>query len=161
MAKRYKTTTHDSSIMDAVEDAKSVVEELASEMSEWRDNMEEKLSQTEKYERVSEAADCLEGSGYDYLDVPQAITDHGELSNLTFKVSQIAPYGRKAHPRWMRLANAVACLEGAHNELSRFLDAAPEEDATEELRREVEDFVGEIQDVIDELNSVEFPGMYG
>ncbi len=51
-----------STVTSLISDAGSIVEELKDEMSEWRDNLEEKFSATEKYERVNEAADALENS---------------------------------------------------------------------------------------------------
>jgi hypothetical protein len=47
-------------VADALSDAMSIVTDLQSEMSDWRDSLEDKFSSTEKYERVSEAADSLE-----------------------------------------------------------------------------------------------------
>jgi len=55
------------SVSAALADGASVISELAEEMGEWRDNLEEKLSHTDKYERVSEAAELLEGSDMESL----------------------------------------------------------------------------------------------
>lgn len=56
---------------DAATNGFNVLEELASEMGEWRDNIEEKFSATQKYEDVSAAADQLEDISEE--DVPDAL----------------------------------------------------------------------------------------
>ena len=60
MAKGRKIVTSQQSVEHAISAAYSDVSDLASEMREWADNLEEKFSGTEKYERVTEAADTLE-----------------------------------------------------------------------------------------------------
>lgn len=62
MAKKGKTITDSISVTDAMQEGVSELQDLANEMSEWRDNLEEKLSHTEKFERVSECADVLESA---------------------------------------------------------------------------------------------------
>ena len=62
MSKQGKFVSTTMTAMEAIDMCACAVEELAGEMSEWRDNLEDKFSSTEKYERVSEAADTLENS---------------------------------------------------------------------------------------------------
>lgn len=52
----------DTTVENALSLAGSEIGDLWNEMNDWRDSMEDKFSSTEKYERVSEAADTLENS---------------------------------------------------------------------------------------------------
>lgn len=47
------------------------IRNLADEMTSWRDNIEEHFSQTDKYERVSEAADTLEQAADDLENIEE------------------------------------------------------------------------------------------
>lgn len=62
---RHKIVTTTATVMEALDQAQCEVEALMEEMTSWRDGMEEKLSHTDKYERVSEAADTLENADLD------------------------------------------------------------------------------------------------
>lgn len=62
MARKGKMIRVEMTALEAIDQCACTIEELAEEMGSWRDGMEEKLSHTEKYERVSEAADALENS---------------------------------------------------------------------------------------------------
>ncbi len=81
-------------------------------MGEWRDNTEEKLGHTSKWESVSQAANELEN-----ISSELGCADVGELPGwlservITWIVAR--PYGRKPEPRWMAAANAVASLQAA------------------------------------------------
>jgi hypothetical protein len=59
---RHKTVVVKCSVQDAIESAGNEVAELAEEMVSWRDNLEDKLSHTDKYTQVNEAADALENA---------------------------------------------------------------------------------------------------
>lgn len=52
----------ETTVEDALSAAGSDVNDLKDEMESWRDSLEDKFSSTEKYERVSEAADGLENA---------------------------------------------------------------------------------------------------
>lgn len=66
MAKGKKSSAVEVTIEDALGYGPEIAA-LAEEMGEWRDNLEEKLSHTDKYERVSEAADTLENADVESL----------------------------------------------------------------------------------------------
>lgn len=76
MATKGKWITVEMTAAEAIDCAACGIEELTDEMTSWRDGMEEKLSHTEKYERVSEAADALENSdARNYVEsIEQAIS---------------------------------------------------------------------------------------
>lgn len=62
MAKKGKLVQVEMTAAEAIDCCACAIEELTDEMTSWRDGMEEKLSHTEKYERVSDAASQLEDS---------------------------------------------------------------------------------------------------
>lgn len=104
---RHKTEIVTGTIAAALSDALTGVQTLAEEMGEWRDNTEESLGHTNRWQRVSEAADALEEVASELgasFDLPEWL----EAEAITWTIMR--PYGRKAEPRWMRAANAAAPL---------------------------------------------------
>jgi hypothetical protein len=78
MAKQGKWVKQEAGAVEAIENGISEIESLKDEMSEWRDNMEDKLSGTQKFEDVSQCADDLD-TGHDGLqsaldELQEAIT---------------------------------------------------------------------------------------
>jgi len=65
MSKRHKSVAVVTSVEGILGDAPSEIDDLKEEMASWRDALEDKFSGTEKYERVSEAADTLENADLD------------------------------------------------------------------------------------------------
>jgi hypothetical protein len=79
MAKGKKVVSVECTIEDALGYGPEI-SSLQEEMASWRDSMEEKLSHTEKYERVSEAADALENAELesrcdDLIDALRALSE--------------------------------------------------------------------------------------
>lgn len=147
--KAYKAVQQKSDLTSAVEGAFAEVESLASEMSEWRDSLEESFSHTEKYSQVSEAADLLESATDPSLDLPQADVVWTEY----------VPRRKRRNPsRASRLGNATSALN-ASVEVLRGL--SEEEGITEEQSQEYNEFAEEIEGLAGELELVEFPGMFG
>jgi len=60
MSKRGKSVTLKTCVEEILADVPMAIDELKEEMTSWRDALEDKFSGTEKYERVSEAADTLD-----------------------------------------------------------------------------------------------------
>lgn len=168
MAKKTRTRTLQTSVAAAIPDALSEIESLRDEMQEWADNMEEKLSHTEKYERVREAADALESAVTD-VDVP-------EFADQTISCVEMLP-GRKGLARWKRLSNAVAALSAAKDAMEVQRDELREIDDDEvpaevaaligdertpsEAADELDSVIEEVDNIINEAEGVEFPGMFG
>lgn len=181
MAATVKYTTHTASILGAVEGFYADIEDLTGEMQEWRDNLEEKFSQTEKYSNVSECADALEnisdnGNAPDILsegDDQECSYQHGKKS------SSKSPY-----PRWLRRDNAVNQVRAAIEALERRIENLQEsieacddleEDATEaqidfaaqnrerfeEQVSELEEYKSTLEEHADEADGIEFPGAFG
>jgi len=166
--KKFKTVDHASPIDGIIDDAESGREELASELREWADNMEERMSHTEKYEQVSEAADALENVSFD-IEVPDC------LEGVEVEYASHSPYGRRGPSRPMRRDNIVEALRAAQSKAESVQQEKEDEkqgmveddDASEggleRLDDEIEalqQFYDELEDAISELESVEFPGMY-
>lgn len=136
MARKYKTATRTCSALGAFEEAKSEIESLRDEMSEWADNLENgNLGHTEKFDAVSEARDNLDNavSDLDGVDFPTATGD----KEITYTES--TPYGRKGQPRWMRLSNAVSMLEAAKDALEGAKERVDEASGGEDAPCECED----------------------
>lgn len=62
MARKSKTVEQTVSILDAASQCANEVQQLAEEMREWESNMSERLSHTDKYSQVEEAANELENA---------------------------------------------------------------------------------------------------
>jgi len=139
-------------INDALESAKSEIEELYDEMDSWRDSMgdSEGLSQTEKFERVEEAAGGLEQAkdNLEYVD----------LSGLNLEPSTVefVEIRKRGYPRWVRCANAAAKIEAVRDLLQKEVDDTEAVEMTDKL----EEQIGYLDDAFSDLECVEFPGMF-
>lgn len=150
----YKNVTRESTI-SAISDAFSEIQFLADEMTEWAGNMEEKLSHTEKYQAVSDAADEL-GNHVDEPEIPEWL---GELKiNYTEQVNKRKGAGCS---RAVRLFNAQAILQAARDAADNWEIEEGEEEIEEEKgkKEEAEQLVSDLEEHCD--FDVEFPGMYG
>lgn len=155
-AKREAPPPRQSTVSDAVADAFSEFEALAEEMGQWRDNIEEKFSATEKFERVSEAADALEN-----LRQPET---GDEADNLAVTI-QDPPRTRKGPSRSDRRDQAVMLLELALDAIaSKLIDLENDREHDQVVNAamsELEDLRDEIEDAKSEAENIEFPGMFG
>jgi len=150
---QFKIRQEHLKLSDAVSNGYSELESLAEEMREWSDNMEEKLSHTEKYERVSECAETLEG--FQEPDVPEFAQEQ------MLSVMQFQP-GRRGLPRRVRRDNAVNYLTVA-KECAEEMKTEREGkgDYFEAQCEELDELIGELEQTIDDAEAVEFPGMFG
>ena len=142
----------------AFDSAKGDLESLTQEMTDWRDNMDGSgLENTSKFESVSTAADSLEsGNGnMESVEIPESIkADTVEWTEF-----------KHADARWRRLSNLLGAINAVKEHASEKADqlrspaegVAPNEDAAQEL----DEFVSSIEDVVSEIEGVDFPGMYG
>lgn len=153
-AKREKYTT---TVGALVADAWGTLEDLASQMRDWYDNMPDGLRDADQGSRVGEAADTLEG-----LSEPDVPND---LENLP----AYHPPGLKQESRADMASEAADMLEAAKDALEaraeelRGMDEKDDgtEDTTEELAQAADDLASELEQLADEVRNVEFPGMYG
>ena len=142
----------------------SEIESLRDEMQEWVDNMGgTALENTGKYQMAEEAVSTLDGVdevNFDDLWEAVANSEHLDVEGLKafnyevtlFKVRSKRQYPSRAH----RLSNSVSMINGALEALSSFLEQYPE-DEVGEIRKAIEEIESQVQD----LDGVEFPGMYG
>lgn len=152
MSKSYRYEPR-SGTVSAVEDAYSEIESLGEEMRAAVDNMSgTNLESTSKYETTSEAADALEG--ITQPSVPEAVA---ELAiNYSEAVNRRKNRGTS---RAVRLSNASGVLEAAKEACENWL--ADSANAEHDDRGDVEEFVNDLDSMISDCESVEFPGMYG
>lgn len=161
MSKSYKTVTRTSTVASAVPDAIAEIEELASEMQEAYDNMTGggMSDNHPKVELVSNARDALEGK--EAPDIPEILED----IPVTY-TEQIPKDKRHKIARWARLANACsalqACVEAvAEAPSDNGLEGPAAAHYVEELEEAKSSLTSELEDIISEVEGVEFPTMFG
>jgi hypothetical protein len=139
-------------LYDAIEEAFSEIESLAEEMRSWADGMPESLQGGDKYSAVDEAASSLENASR-----PDEPGD--ELDGITVTIQDPTPR-RRGYSRADRLGQAVYILDACISALEDF--AASEDPEFPEEKAEAADaYKDEIENAKSEVESVEFPGMYG
>lgn len=143
--KRKFYTTNISSL---VEDAMSEVESLQDEMQSWYDNLSEGFQQTEKAERIQEAADVLSNVSGMGIDVPD---EFSEVNTVYFP-------SLKVNSRADRAAEAASMLQAATDAAREHAENREQDEEQDELDTS---WIDEVEEAIGELESVEFPGMYG
>lgn len=163
---RQKMQPTEKTVRECLDEATSDIHGLHEEMQEWADNTEEYFSETEKYQRVTEAAEALE-SGHSEIegwDGPVEVLEkfNPDMMQTKIKVYQFR-WGKRGLARWRRLSNAICCLDCA----KEFLDDASEkaEQAEDVIPDEVTNSLEEISEKIEQckdyVDSVEFLTMFG
>lgn len=162
MASKYvvqRTSTVDA----AVDDAFGIVEDLKGQMEEWRDNMDgANMSHLPKYEEVSEAYDGLENIENEKPECPEF------LAQLAATYIELLPKPRRPLSRAKQGQNASSMLDAAAAAVRQWLDEndAKEIEGDEEREEleaqisEAEEFADAVENARDELDNVNFPGMY-
>ena len=139
------------------------IEDLRDEMQGWVDNMSgTALENTSRYQMASDAADQLSRVDdiqfdeiWDAVNAAEGLTE--DLKNLEYEVGIFKVKSRRQYPsRAYRLSNTISIINGAIERLREFLEPYGE-DEVEEVRRTID----EVESVVQELDGVEFPGMYG
>ena len=126
MAKKFKMTLYTGTVEDAFESAKSEIESLKEEMEQWRNNMEDSLSHTSKYDDVSECCDYLY-EVHEKLEEIDLSELPGGIGDTPVTYTEGSPYGRKPVPRWMRLSNAQSAIDAVKSALEAARDGAQED----------------------------------
>lgn len=138
--------TIDTTLEAAVDDSLSEFETLGSEMRDWYDNMPENLQDGDKGSQVNESADVLEGIDTS-IDVPEV------LKELPIKYEE-----RQAkQSRAARRDYAVRLLQEAIDAANTWVEGNEKHEAMDD----VEAFLDEAQNALDEAEGVDFPGMMG
>lgn len=116
---------------------------LAEEMEEWRGNIEEHFSSTQKYYEVEEAAQALEtlhdSAGEAQADIAKAIE-----TKLIEDQAIESPILRGRAGRWRRAAHAAQWLEAVADKIG---------DKSKPIAEA-------LRDVASELENIDFPGMF-
>lgn len=154
MAKQKAMLKYEGTVASAVNDAFNVIEELANEMREAFDNTPESLQSSGAGEARGDAADTLEQISEP--DIDEAIAEVPVVFNY-------APLNRRAS-RSDRLGDGLRSAYAAVEALEKLVEEKLPEDGDKigDLdANDVRNVIDEIQGMIDEAESVNFPGMYG
>lgn len=151
-------------VSELITDAFSEIESLGSEMRDWYDGMPENFQSGDKGEAVNNAADSLEG-----MESPG-------LSQIFEHISVVHLPGLKVNSRSDRASDAADMLRSASESIDEWIEenrVNKESNKTVELEEDGEkisitvDFYdletvsGEIMTAAEDLEGIEFPGMYG
>ena len=159
---KYKQVKEKFTVDDGLDT--SEIESLRGEMQEWVDNMGgTALENTSRYQTAEEAVNTLEGVDnirfdniWDAVGNTKSLTVDG-LKALEYEVIIFKVKGQRQHPsRAYRLSNAISAINGALECLREFLERWSD-DEVGEIRAAID----EVESIVDELDGVEFPGMYG
>jgi hypothetical protein len=150
----YKIT-----IEDLIGNARGTIEELASELRDWHDNLPESLQEGDKGSTLEESASTLEG--LDISDLPDWATnaDHTTVFFPDLKCESRADRASEASEELRAAAERLR--EEAQNLEQLKEGATPEENKKRaEQGDELSNLADEYESVADEISGVEFPGMY-
>jgi hypothetical protein len=147
MAKRKVAVVREMSIADAVSETFGEFQGLGEEMRSWADAMEEKFSATDKFSRVSEAADTLE-------NINEASVDDS-LKDLKVSFTEMS---KKRPSRPDRCGHACYILDECIQVLDEIID---DEKADQSLKDDASSLRDDLDNAKSEAECVEFPGMYG
>lgn len=136
---RYTSTAS-----DLVNDAFIAFEDLASECSEWYDNLPESFRDGDKGSMLEDAMSTLES-----LSLP-------ECSEITGAIKVYYLPMLDCSSRSSRRDDAVGQLEAVVDALEE-----AKEDGSKFDKEEIESVIAELRNAINEAEGVEFPGMYG
>lgn len=150
---RLKSVRYSTSVESLVDEAYAEIECLAEEMRERFDNMPENLQGGDVGGRVEEAADTLEG--IDRVDYPDGLS---EIITVFYPTLNCDSRSSRAVEAASKLRHAVDALREWQDEKT----VEANEDGTEE---EVDptlatEFADELENHAEEIEFVEFPGMY-
>ena len=138
-----KHETKKSTAANALSEAFGEFQSLAEEMADWADKIEERFSQTEKYERVRAAQETLE-----QLQEPEC---PAKLKDVEIEYTQGLPKSKRSG-----LSRADRCSNA-----TIILDVLIEICAEAEDDDELSSFADELENAKSEAEGVEFPSMFG
>ena len=158
---KYKQVREKFTVGDGLD--ASEIESLRDEMQEWVDNMSgTSLENTSRYQMAEEAANQLDQVDYIGLEnIWEAVNNTEcltkDLKNLEYEVVIFKVKNRRQYPsRAYRLSNTISAINGALECLKNFLEPY-EADEVGDIRCAID----EVESTVQELDGVEFPGMYG
>lgn len=184
MRRKWKNINCKGTIRDIL-DCGNVLEDLAEQMGEWRDNLEgNEMTHLPKFDEVNEAADALENADGEIqqaaTDLSNALVKAGAATVLDTSINYILmqPYKGRGEPRWMQRDNAIAGLQAVVEFLDDEDNLTKLDDNDEPITRkdgdgedipvyysddndDITSCQSELSDAVEEATSVEFPGMFG
>lgn len=142
-------------LLDAIGEVMADVEELGQEMRDWADNMPESKQGGDKHSEVEQAADTLEEQAGNDPVTPEM----SFLNDIKITIQDPTPR-RRGYSRAARLGQAQGVLLDVCDKLEEYIGDGDDDDLTEQQKtaKEVKDTLDEIDN---ELQGVDFPGMYG
>lgn len=169
----YSARFYTVSVDSAIADAQSEIYGLAEQMREWSDNMDSGgLGSTDLYDRVTDSADALEEqeSQLASLDLPSVLSGVSVTASPVYDVWLLKGRSRQLG-RGRILANTLAVLLAVVDEAelwvkpdSEIKEFEEDEDTCSQMaadNEDLEEWIQQLRDIIDELEAVEFPGAYG
>lgn len=147
-----KPPLRDITLPDAIDEAFCEIEALAQEMRDWADNLEEKFSETQKYQTVDSTADTLENMTNPMEGIDDA--DRAWLNELVIVGFQDPTPRRAGYSRADRCAQSCDLLD----RVSGILEDYKGPEARETIAN---DLYGDVEAMVQECQGVEFPGAYG
>lgn len=173
MTKR-KAIIVQSSISGLVNEFYSIAQELRDELQEWKDNIEEKFSGTDKFSRLEEAVNTLEEfcENEPDTDLPECNEDFERTiwpskkkMSRADRMGEAMDSANAAVARLTELKEALEEKEEARVKADLDNQDAPTDgnpDAGEEIDTTIyDDLISELEDHISTAENVEFPGMFG
>lgn len=150
----YKVVSCKGTLDSAVSDAFSEAESLRDEMEEWKDSLEgTNFERSDKFERISEAYETLN----DNCESPD-VSDWLGAFEVEWAEGRKKSIKRRGPSRAARLGNAVQALNAAIDVLREIEE---DEELPQDKRDEARELANDIEGKKDELDGVEFPGMFG
>jgi len=141
-----------STVGEAVDTAFGIFQELSDELHEWATGIEERQGQTDFYETVNGVADELEQ--WDKPNIPESVSNTPvEYTNDT----------RTQLTKAQRRDNATAALDAA---ITALKEDPQEEDETingaeEDSSSDVDELIETLEQIKDEVESLDFPRVGG
>ena len=158
MARTRPMIERGGSIDGIVSDSLSEIESLKDEMQEWADSLSSNnMEHLPKYDEVTECIDALENAISNIPDMPDLLPEMKD----EVKWQEKAPY-KGVPSRSTRLNNATNDITQVIDYIESFLaDFEDENEEYADLVQEWESYKDDLQNIVDEADSVSFPGMFG
>jgi hypothetical protein len=143
-------------LLDAIGEVMADVEGLAAEMRDWADGMPDNQQGGNKHDEVSACAETLEDVvGNDPVENKMSF-----LNDIKITVQDPTPR-RRGYSRSQRLAHAMTTLASVIDALEEFEPEHPNEKQRASQKDIAEGLYAALEEERDNLEGVEFPGMYG
>ncbi len=166
--KALLSKTYTVSLDSLISDAYSVIEELQSEMQEVFDNMPENLQDSDLGQRRSECADSLDNLN----DLPHIPEDVAEITTVYLPHLDQGSRVKRASDAVDMLSMAAAAIRGEIESrtetdgivlepITELADADGEEKPMRSEASDLEELADKLENDSQELDGIEFPGMYG